>query len=373
MPASLPLVRHFRSLKDPRIVARTTHSLQTILVITICAVIAGAEDFQQVAVFAEKRKDWLSRFLDLSNGLPSHDTYERVFARLDPVAFQKCFARWMTAWYTKLTGKQLAIDGKAVCGSASPTKGFRALHLVNVWATQADLCLGLVACDEDSNEITAIPRLLDLLDLKGALVSLDAGGCQKKIAEQIIEQDGDYLMVVKKNQETLFDEIEAYFRKQLGSGFKGSGLSSYEKEEQGHGRWENRLVVVSEDLEGIAERANWPGLKVIGMCHSQRKVGTKDTTSEIRFFIGSKKAKARYYAKGLRNHWRVENNLHWRLDVVFGEDDGRVQQRNAAANLAVVRRLALNLVKHEKSEMSVAKKRFAAALDTNYLEKILKG
>jgi predicted transposase YbfD/YdcC len=372
MPTSVPLVRHFRSLKDPRIVARTTHSLQTILVITICAVIAGADDFQQVAVFAQKRKDWLARFLDLSNGLPSHDTYERVFARLDPVAFQKCFTRWMTAWYTKRTGKQLAIDGKAACGSARPSKGFRALHLVNVWATQADLCLGLVACDEDSNEITAIPRLLELLDLEGALVSLDAGGCQKKIAEQIIEQDGDYLMVVKKNQEALHDEVEAHFRRKLGGDFKGPGMSSYEKEEQGHGRWEERLVVVSEDLEGIAQRAKWPELKVIGMCYSQRKVGSKDATSEVRYFIGSKKAKARYYAKGLRNHWRVENNLHWRLDVVFGEDGGRVRQRNAAANLAVVRRLALNLLTQEKTEMSVAKKRFAAALDTDYLEQILK-
>jgi predicted transposase YbfD/YdcC len=371
MSASLPLVRHFRTLKDPRVVGRTTHSLQTILVIAICAVVAGAADFQQVVVFADKRRDWLGRFLDLSNGLPSHDTYERVFARLDPVAFQSCFARWMTAWYNKLTGKHLAIDGKAVCGSACPSKGFRPLHLVNVWATQANLCLGLVACDEHSNEITAIPRLLELLDLEGALVSFDAGGCQKKIAEQVIDLGGDFLMVVKKNQGTLYEQIEAYFQSKFGADFKGPGMSCYQKAEHGHGRQEKRMVVVAEDPEGIAERANWPKLNVIGMCYSQRQVDGKDFSDEVRYFIGSKKAKARYYAKGLRNHWRAENNLHWQLDVTFGEDDSRVQQRNAVANLAVVRRLALNLLKQESTEMSIAKKRFAAALDPDYLEQIL--
>jgi predicted transposase YbfD/YdcC len=370
MSASLPLVRHFRKLKDPRVLGRTTHSLETILVIAICAVIAGAADFQQVAVFADKRRDWLGRFLDLSNGPPSHDTFERVFARLDSVAFQGCFARWMTAWYKKLTGKQLAIDGKAVCGSASPSKGIRALHLVNVWAVQANLCLGLVACDEHSNEIPAIPRLLELLDLEGALVSLDAGGCQKEIAKQVIDKKGDYLMVVKKNQGTLYEEIEAYFKSKFAGDFKDPGMSCYRKKEEGHGREEMRMVVVSEDLEGIGERENWPKLTVIGMCYSQRQERGKDFSDEIRYFIGSKKAKARYYAKGLRNHWRVENNLHWRLDVTFGEDASRVQQRDAAANLSVVRRLALNLLTQEESEMSIAKKRFAAALDPDYLEQI---
>ncbi len=219
--------------------------MQTILVIAICAVVAGAADFQQVAVFAEKRRDWLARFLDLSNGQPSHDTYQRVFARLDPVAFQGCFARWMAAWRRTLTGKHWAIDGKAVCGSASPSKGFCALHLVTVWATEANLCLGLVACEEHSNEITAVPRLLELLDLEGALVSLNAGGCQKELAEQVIEQGSDYLMVVKKNQEALHQQIEAFFTRQLGADFRGPGMSCCEKEEEGHGRGEKRLVVAA--------------------------------------------------------------------------------------------------------------------------------
>jgi predicted transposase YbfD/YdcC len=371
MAKPLPLLRHFRRLKDPRINRRKRHSLEAILVIAICAVIAGADDFQEVALFGQKRLDWLKRFLDLPNGVPSHDTFERVFARLDPVAFQSCFATWMSAWHAKLTGKHLAVDGKAVCGSASPSAGFRALHLVNVWATQANLCLGVVACDEDSNEITAIPRLLELLDLEGALVSIDAGGCQKKIAEQIIDQGGDYLMVVKKNQEALYEQIEAYFRQALGKDFVGPGMSRYDKEEQGHGRWEKRVVVVAEDPEGIGERENWSKLNVIGMCYSERKVGDKDLTFEVRFFIGSRKAKARYYGKALRNHWRVENNCHWQLDVAFAEDDTRTRQRTAQTNFAVVRRLALNLIKQEDTPLSVAKKRFAAALDSHFLEEIL--
>lgn len=199
----LPLVRPFRKLKDPRLDRRKLHSLEAILVIAICAVIAGANDFQQVALFGQKRKNGLERFVELPNGIPSHASFERVFARLDPLAFQECFAGWRNAWYARLSGKHLAIDGKAVRGSASPRKGFRCRHRVNVWATQANRCLGLAACDADSNEIPAIPRLLALLDLEGARVTIDAAGCQTKIAQQVIDGGGDYLLVVKENQEKL--------------------------------------------------------------------------------------------------------------------------------------------------------------------------
>lgn len=371
MSTPLPLVRHFRKLKDPRINRRKLHSLEAILVIAICAVIAGADDFQQIALFGQKRKDWLERFLALPNGIPSHDTFERVFARLDPLAFQECFATWMNSWYAQLTGKHLAIDGKAVRGSASPGKGFRCLHLVNVWATQANLCLGLVACEADSNEITAIPQLLALLDLKGALVTIDAAGCQKKIAQQVSDGGGDYLLVVKQNQGKLYEEIEACFERAAEQDFEGMTNSYYEKDDLGHGREENRCCLVIEDPEGLSELDNWPRLTVIGMCQSIRKEADGESTFHVRYFIGSKRAKARYYAQRLRGHWRVENNLHWQLDVTFREDDSRVRHRTAATNFAVVRRLALNLARHEDTEMSIAKKRFAAALDTDFLEKIL--
>jgi predicted transposase YbfD/YdcC len=371
MSKPLPLVRHFRRLKDPRLDRRKLHSLGAILVIAICAVIAGANDFQQVALFGQKRQGWLGRFLDLPNGIPSHDTFERVFARLDPQTFQECFAGWMNAWYARLAGKHLAIDGKAVRGSANPGKGFRCLHLVNVWATQANLCLGLVACDADSNEITAIPRLLSLLDLEGALVTIDAAGCQKKIAQQVVDGGGDYLLVVKENQGKLYEEIQACFDHAAEQGWKDVTNSYYERDDLGHGRQENRCCLVIEDPEGIKGLDNWPRLTVIGMCQSIRKEADGQSSFHVRYFIGSKRAKARYYAQRIRGHWRVENNLHWQLDVTFREDASRVRQRTAATNFAVLRRLALNLTKHEGTEMSLAKKRFAAALDTDYLEKIL--
>ena len=371
MPKPLPLLHHFRPLHDPRINRRKLHSLDAILVIALCAVIAGAEDFQQIALFGQLRQEWLGRFLALPNGIPSHDTFERVFARLNPVAFQECFAGWMNAWHAKLTGKHLAIDGKAVRGSASPGKGLRCLHLVNAWAVEAKLCLGMVACAADSNEVTAIPNLLAILDLEGALVSLDAGGSQKKIAEQIVEGGGDYLMAVKQNQEKLYEEIEAFFKREFENDFKGERVSHYQKSEEGHGRQESRFYVVAENPEGINERENWPSLNVIGMCYSVRKEGEKNETYNVRYFIGSKKAKARYYGQAMRNHWGVENNCHWQLDVTFREDANQVRARTAQANLAVVRRLALNLTKQEPTKMSLAKKRFAAALNTDYLEEIL--
>ena len=371
MQQPLPLLHHFRTLQDPRVQGRNRHSLEAILVIALCAVIAGAEDFQAIALFGQKRLDWLKRFLDLPNGIPSHDTFERVFARLNPVVFQQCFARWMTAWHSTLTGKHLAIDGKAVRGSASPSKGFRCLHLVNVWAVEAKLCLGVVACAADSNEIPAIPKLLEMLDLEGALVSIDAGGCQKKIAEKIVERGGDYLFVVKQNQDTLYEEIEEFFQRELDNDFQGERVSQYGKDEKGHGRQESRFYVVAENPEGISERENWPSLNVIGMCYSVRKVGEEEETYNVRYFIGSKKAKARYYGKSMREHWGVENHCHWQLDVTFREDDNQVRERTAQTNLAVVRRLALNLTKQEETKMSLAKKRFAAALDTDYLEEIL--
>lgn len=370
MTTSLPLLAHFRPLKDPRVSRRRLHSLENILFIALCAVVAGANDFLDIAVFASKRLDWLSRFLDLPNGVPSHDTFERVFDRLDSKVFQRCFTSWMMSWHHRLTGKHLAIDGKAVNDSACPSKGLRCLHLVNVWVTETRTCLGMVACDAKSNEITAIPELLELLDLKGALVSIDAEGCQKKIAEQITEQGGDYLLAVKKNQRTLYGQIEAAFQKAAESGFQGVKSSYEETFVQAHGREERRSYVVIEDPE-IEAGAEWSELKVIGMCYSERTGTDGKVGFETRYFIGSKRANARYYGEHLRGHWKVENQCHWRLDVAFKEDASRVQKRQAAINLAVVRRAGLNLTQREKTKLSIAKKRFAASLDTDYLETIL--
>ena len=264
----------------------------------------------------------------------------------------------------------MAIDGKTLRGSGSAKLG--PLHLVSAWATAQHLSLGQVAVDAKSNEITAIPALLDLLDLKGALVTIDAMGCQKAIARKILDQGGHYALTVKENQEHLLEDIQLRFQKALDTDFVGLEHDTYEKRERGHGRDEYRCYTVLHTTAGIRHCADWAGLTTLGMCYSERTVHG-ETTTEVRYFIGSKKASAKYYGTGLRHHWGIENHLHWQLDVNFGEDQNRVTKRNAAENLALLRRLTLTLVQAHPAKLSIAKKRFAAALDSDFLEEILRG
>jgi predicted transposase YbfD/YdcC len=264
----------------------------------------------------------------------------------------------------------VAIDGKTLRGSGPAQLG--PLQLVSAWATAQRLSLGQVAVEEDSNEIPAIPRLLELLDLSGALVTLDAMGCQKAVAQKIIDRGGDYILTVKDNQEHLLDDIQQALGQALDADRAGPKLDIYEKRERGHGREEYRCYTVLRDTTGLRQAADWAGLTTIGMCYSERTVGGK-TGAEVRYFIGSKKAGAKFYGKGLRNHWGIENSLHWQLDVTFGEDRSRVTKRNAAANLALLRRLTVSLLHAHPAKLSIAKKRFAAALDPEFLEEILQG
>jgi|tagenome__1003787_1003787.scaffolds.fasta_scaffold20594941_1 predicted transposase YbfD/YdcC len=365
----LSIPRFFAKLRDPRRAHRRLHRLQDIIVIALCAVIAGAQDWQQIETFGRKRRDWLSGFLELPNGIPSHDTFERVFNRLSPQAFQACFRDWVRAVSAALGIKHVAIDGKTLRGSGSATLG--PLHLVSAWATAQHLSLGQVAVDAKSNEITAIPALLELLDLNGALVTIDAIGCQKAIARKIVDRGGHYALTVKDNQEHLLEDIQQIFAKAIDTDFAGLSHDTYETRERGHGREEYRCYIVLHTTEGIRHADAWADLTTIGMCYSERTV-KGETTTEARYFIGDKRAGARYYARGLRHHWGIENNLHWQLDVNFGEDSNRVQRRNAAENLGLLRRLSLSLLKAHPSTDSIAKKRFAAALDPSFLEEILR-
>jgi predicted transposase YbfD/YdcC len=368
--ADLSIPRFFAKLKDPRRAHRRLHHLQDILVIALSAVIAGAQDWQEVETFGRERKGWLSRFLDLPNGTPSHDTFERVFDRIKPSAFQACFRGWVRAVSSALRIKHVAIDGKTLRRSGSARLG--PLHLVSAWATAQHLSLGQVAVGEKSNEITAIPALLELLDLAGAVVTIDAMGCQKAIAEKIVRQGGDYVLTVKENQEHLLHDIQDRFAKAFETDSAGTEHDSWEKRERGHGREEYRSYTVLYGTEGLRTGTEWEGLKTIGVCYSERTAQGK-TTSEVRYFISSKKAGARYFGKVLRNHWRIENCLHWQLDVNFGEDHSRVRKRSAAENLALLRRLTLSLLQAHPDKRSVAKKRFAAALNPDLLEEILLG
>jgi predicted transposase YbfD/YdcC len=368
--ARLAVKHYFRSLKDPRRRHRRRHLLGDIIVIAICAVVCGANDWKQIATFAQKRLPWLKRFLELPNGIPSHDTFERVFARIDPLAFQACFRAWITAVCESLDVKHIAIDGKTLRRSGSAA--LKPLHVVSAWATANQIILGQLAVTEKSNEITAIPELLELFSVKGAFVTIDAMGCQKEIARAIVAKGGDYILTVKDNQPNLRADIQKCFDDACACGMAGVRHDLYATEEKDHGRIEKRSYLIIDDPEGIRSKDDWEKLNVIGMCYSERTVGDQ-TSTETRYFIGSRKANARTYGKVLRHHWSVENHLHWHLDINFGEDDSRIRERTAADNFAVLRRVALSLLKQHPEKASVACKRLAAALDSDFLEEILRG
>jgi predicted transposase YbfD/YdcC len=360
---------HFRKLKDPRINRRKRHLLLDIIVIALCAVLCGAKDWQQVETFGKQRLAWLRRFLKLPNEIPSHDTFERVFDRIDPRAFHQSFQNWVAAIAETLNIKHIAIDGKTLRGSSTSKLG--PLHLVSAWATEHHLSLGQVATAEKSNEITAIPELLELLELHGAIVSIDAMGCQKAIASKIIERGGNYLLVVKDNQPTLLHDIDKAVGRAFETNFQGLDHDQHSTEDRGHGRVEKRHCTILIDPKGIGAKEDWENLRVVGMCVRERQVGTAEPTIEASYFIGNKVMNAKSYAKALRNHWGIENNLHWQLDVSFSEDDNRVTKRNGAENLALLRKLALMMLKRHPSKQSLAGKQWNAALNPQFLEEVL--
>jgi len=367
---ALSVCRFFLPLRDPRRHHRRKHLLIDIVVIALCAVISGADDWQQVVAFGRGRRDWLKTFLRLPHGIPSHDTFERVFDRLDPAAFQACFQRWIEVLARQLQLRHIAIDGKTLRGSRNGPKGWKALHLVSAWATDCQLSLGQVAVDVKSNEITAIPQLLQLLDLHGALVTIDAMGCQTEIAKTVIDGGGDYVFTVKDNQPHLLEDISACVSRMLEADGKGVGYEIWETEERGHGRHESRLYLIIPDPEGIRNKEAWANLTVVGMCVCERGVQGA-YSEETHYFMGSRRMSAQAYGQALRGHWGIENNLHWQLDVTFAEDGNRVQRRHGAQNLALLRRLALTLLKRHGGKESMACKRYMAALDSAFLEEIL--
>jgi predicted transposase YbfD/YdcC len=362
--------KHFRSLHDPRVVGRSRHLLVDIIVMALCGVIGNCDDWPDIVLFAQKRVAWFQRFLKLPHGVPSHDTFERVFAALDPRAFECCCLAWLRD-VTQVVGvDHIAIDGKTLRGSAGSPLG--ALHLVSAWATQANLTLGQVAVDGKSNEITAIPKLLELLDLQGALVTIDAIGCQKAIARQIVAGGGDYVLVVKGNQERLLTDIQQTVAAALDDELPAGTVRQFTTTEQGHGRQEERSCVMVRHMAGIRDRKLWPGLTTVGMCRRERTVNGQ-TSTEACYFIGSRRMGARRYAQTLRSHWGIENNLHWQLDVSFSEDASRIENRHGAANFALFRKMALNLLKQHPRQDSIARKRKRAALDTVFLGEVLAG
>lgn len=361
----------FVELRDPRVRGRCDHLLIDILAITLLGVLCGAEDWPDVEEFGRRRQSWLKTFLQLPNGIPSHDTFQRVLGLLDRKQFAVCLFRWTQALHEATGGEVIAIDGKTARRSFRKKSGLAALHLVTAWATESGLTLGQVACEEKSNEITAIPELLKQLSLKGCTVTIDAMGCQKEIARQIREQKGHYLLALKGNQSGLEEDMRDLYEEQVNCDFAGLKHQAQETKETGHGRHEERCCEVLEIPADHPRRADWKDLQTLVALTCCRTIGDQET-SETRLYISSHPPKVKPLAAAIRKHWGIENTQHWSLDVTFGEDVRRQQDRNGAANLAAVRRLALSLLRQEKTnKRGLKNKRLACALDTDYLLKVL--
>jgi predicted transposase YbfD/YdcC len=361
---------HFRDLKDPRVERTRKHPLINIAFIAVCGVLSGANSFAAIHEFGCDRRTWLARFLDLTNGIPSEDTFRRVLARLDPGAFEKCLLSWMQAVQEITAGRLIAVDGKTLRGSYNKRDGQAAIHMVSAWATENRLSLGQVVVEAKSNEITAIPELLRLLDLSGALVSIDAMGCQKEIAAQIRQGDGDYILAVKQNQPTLYQQVNQAIDEALEGDAKD--LDEHQTVEKGHGRQETRTYAVVAAPKSVDPEGQWQDLCAVGVTFSERVDSRGRSSLEGRYYILSRLLSAEEFAEAVRGHWGIENNLHWQLDVSFREDGCRVRTGHAAANLSVIRRFALGLLERETGcRRGIETKRLKCALSDEYREKVL--
>jgi predicted transposase YbfD/YdcC len=369
---SAALLEHFAVLPDPRLERRRRHKLSDILVIAVCAVLCGAESFPAIEDFGREREEWLKHFLELPEGIPSHDTFNRVLRLLEPVQFQACFLSWMQAVAEATQGEVVAIDGKRLRRSFDKGTAKRAIHMVSAWATENGVVLGQRKVDAKSNEITAIPELLALLALKGCIVTIDAMGCQRTIAQQIVEQHADYVLALKGNQPTLEQAVAHFFVTGPEADTQLTVCDYYEQSERGHGRIETRCYWITDKLDAKLTAAAWPGLQSIGMVEARRTLAG-ETTVEQRFYLTSLKPNAQQFARAVRNHWGIENGLHWTLDVTFREDQSRLRTGHSPENFAVLRHIALNLLRQEPSTKSMPRKRLTCALNPDYLLKVLLG
>ena len=367
-------VEHFSSLDDPRRPQGRRHKLLDIVAMTICAVVAGAEGWDDVELFAQCKVQWFRRFLELPNGIPSSDTFARVFARIDPDRFRDCFVEWVRSVHRLTQGQLIAVDGKTLRRSHDRRAGKEAIHMVSAWASENSLVLGQTRTDAKSNEITAIPELLQLLDVSGCIVSIDAMGCQKEIARTILKRGADYVLSVKGNQGRLYDDLRDLFEGAEEPGYDGVPHDFATTLNKGHGRIERRECRTTSDpacLEYLSTAGDWPGLRSVGMVRSERR-GGEQVSVETRYYISSLESDARRLLEAARSHWGIENSVHWVLDVSFREDESRVRNGNAPENLATMRHAALNLLRQDQhSKLSIKAKRKLAAWDNDYLLSIL--
>jgi predicted transposase YbfD/YdcC len=371
-PKSVRIADHFTELTDPRR-REVIYPLVNVVVIAICAVICGADDFVAIAKFGRTKRDWLAQFLDLETGIPSHDRFNAIFAAIKPAEFEKCLLSWITALHEITDGQVIAIDGKTLRRSFDTANSKAAIHMVSAWATANHISLGQVVVDAKSNEITAIPKLLEMLELSGAMVTIDAMGCQTEIAKQIVAKGADFCLAVKDNQPTLHQGIISFFEKHLEDDFAGIRMRHHTTDEKGHGREEARHYMICPVPDDLPDRSRWPGLKAIGVAINVTQRDGK-IVGENRYYILSKFVAAGRFAEAVRGHWSIENRLHWQLDVTFQEDQCRIRQGHADANFSIVRRAALSLLKNETTaKVGIKNKRLTAGWDEDYLEKVLLG
>jgi predicted transposase YbfD/YdcC len=366
---------HFDNLKDPRRATKNMrHNFMDIIVIAICGTICGANNYTSIVAYAKSKEDWLRTFLELPSGIPSHDTFNDVFMKLDSEVFEKCFISWVSSFLDSLPDDVISIDGKTLRRSHDNANSKRAIHIVSAWSTNNALVLGQVKTEEKSNEITAIPELLDVLDIKKCLITIDAMGCQKKIAEKVISKDGDYLLAVKDNQKNLYDAIKQVVFDVSEDEFNVNFSKFYENKSKGHGRVEERRCWVCSDISIVnMDLSEWKNIKSFVYIESTRTINGKSTT-EYRIYISSNKKSAQYFLNASRNHWHIENKLHWILDVAFREDESRLRKGNGAENFSILRRIALNLLKKEKTDKTgVETKRLRSGWDNDYLKIVLSG
>ena len=365
---------HFADLEDPRVERTKQHKLMDIITISICAVICGADTWVAIETYGRAKQQWLQQFLELPNGIPSHDTFARVFARIDPQQFQECFLNWMKSASKITEGEVIAIDGKTLKHSYDKGTDKGAIHMVSAWVTANRLVLGQRQVDQKSNEITAIPELIKTLDISGCIVTIDAMGCQKDIVKSITQKQGDYMITLKKNQTNLYKNVVGLFREAITTDFQEFNHTEYHTRETNHGREDIRHYLMLSDIaERIDPSQKWANLKSVGMVESVRTVNGK-TTVETRYYISSFAGNAKLLGQSVRSHWGIENSLHWVLDVALKEDSCRIRKDNAPQNFAVLRHIAVNLLGKEKSKkLGLKNKQFLAAMDTKYLSLVLEG
>jgi predicted transposase YbfD/YdcC len=376
MPTRSPLelfAPFFVSLTDPRMERTRRHSLLEIIILAVCATLGNANGWADVERFGNAKLDFFRTFLELPNGIPSHDTFGRVFALLDPLALMACIQEWLDALATVVAGEVVSIDGKTLRGSFDTAAGKNPLHLVSAWACDARLTLGQVAVDAKSNEITAIPLLVALLDIKGCIVTIDAMGCQKEIAVAIRDREADYVLAVKDNQPGLHKAVHDAFMAHAEADFADPTLKRIKTIERGHGRDETREYFIAEAPATLVDGELWKDVQSIGMVSRTRAVNGVET-DEIAYFISSMSPKVKRFAKAVRGHWGIENRLHWSLDVIFAEDKSRARKDNSPLNLSMLRRLALAILQKDTSvKDNLRGKRLRAGWDVTVLLQLLTG